>query len=308
MVLGLAGLPEAFGQTSQAITDANGNRNNSARSVTIPVTFRIKEVASEASLQTTDLVVSEDGEPQTITSIRSVGTNSPITLAVLIQEDLPTISNEIKGLAEFVRNLPKGSRVMVGYLRTGSLQVKLKFTTDLEKAAKSLRPPNGFANSGPYNPYVEVIEALRKFDSQPQGRRAILLISDGLDISRGLDSSLPTQSVDLRRAVSEAQRKSVAVYGFYAPTAVAEGNSLLASNAQSSLNYVANETGGHAFFQGISAPVSFDPYFKELDNSLERQAALTFLSTHPKKGFHKIAITSTTPGIRVVYPTGYVRQ
>jgi VWFA-related protein len=308
MVLGLAGLSEAVGQTSQAITDANSSRNSSARSVTIPVTFRIKEVASEASLQTTDLVVSEDGEPQTITSIRSVGTNSPITLAVLIQEDLPTISNEIKGLAEFLRNLPKGSRVMVGYLRTGSLQVKLKFTTDLEKAAKVLRPPNGFANSGPYNPYVEVIEALRKFDSQPQGRRAILLISDGLDISRGYDSSLPTQSLDLRRAVSEAQRKSVAVYGFYAPTAAAEGNSLLASNAQSSLNYLANETGGHAFFQGIGAPVSFDPFLKELDNSLERQAALTFLSTHPKKGFHKIAITSTTPGIRVVYPTGYVRQ
>lgn len=308
MVLGLAGLSEVFGQTSQAIADANGSRNTSARSVTIPVTFRIKEVASEASLQTTDLVVSEDGEPQTITSIRSVGTNSPITLALLIQEDLPTISNEIKGLAEFVRDLPKGSRVMIGYLRTGSLQVKLKFTTDLEKAAKSLRPPVGFASSGPYNPYVEVIEALRKFDSQPQGRRAILLISDGLDISRGVDSSLPTQSVDLRRAVSEAQRKSVAIYGFYAPTAAAEGNSLLASNAQSSLNYLATETGGHAFFQGISAPVSFDPYLKELDNSLERQAALTFLSTHSKKGFHKISITSTTPGIRVVYPTGYVKQ
>ena len=36
---------------------------------------------------------------------------------------------------------------MVGYLRTGSLQVKQRFTNDLEKAAKALRPPQGFASA-----------------------------------------------------------------------------------------------------------------------------------------------------------------
>ena len=294
----------------QTITSANTSRNpgGPGRSVVIPVTFRIKEAAAEPELQNIDLVISEDGEPQSILSIRGMGTNSPITLAVLIQEDLVgSVGNEIKSLAEFVRNLPRGSRVMIGYLRTGSLLVKQKFTIDLEKAAKALRPPSGFAGAGPYNPYVEVVEALKKFDSQPLGRRAILLISDGLDVSRGVDSSGPTQSVDLKRAVSESQKRGVAVYGFYTPTAAAQANSLLAANAQSSLLHLATETGGHAFFQGIGAPVSFDPYLKELDNSLERQAALTFLSTHLSKGFHKVSINSTTPGVRVAYPTGYVR-
>src|SRR5206468_8934482 len=125
--------------------------------------------------------------------------------------------------AEFVRQLPKGSRIMIGYIRTGTLQVRQKFTTDLEKASKSLRPPTGFASAAPYNPYVEVIEAVKRFESQPAGRRAILLLSDGLDISRGVDSSAPTQSVDLQRAINEAQRRSIAVYGFYAPSLAAEG-------------------------------------------------------------------------------------
>lgn len=196
---------------------------------------------------------------------------------------------------------------MVGYLRTGSLQVKQKFTTDLEKAAKALRPPIGTSTVGPYNPYVEVIEALKKFESQPLGRRAILLVSDGLDVSRGVDSSSPPQSIDLQRAVSESQRRSVAVYGFYAPTAASASNSLLAGNAQSSLLHLATETGGHAYFQGTGAPVSFDPFLRELDSSLDRQAALTFLSTHLNKGFHRIAISSVTPGVRVAYPTGYMR-
>jgi VWFA-related protein len=294
----------AFGQTPA--TGGDGASSGPGKPVTVPVTITIEKEA-ELELQNIDLTISEDGEPQTIISIRGIGTNSPITLAVLIQEDLPTVGNEIKPLAAFIRNLPKGSRVMVGYLRTGSLQVRQRFTNDLEKAAKALRPPSGFANSGPYNPYVEVIEALKRFESQPLGRRAILLVSDGLDISRGVDSSSPTQSVDLQRAVNESQRRGVAIYGFYAPSAVAVSSPPLAPNGQSSLKRLSDETGGLAFFQGTGAPVSFDPFIRELDISLQKQAALTFLSTHLGKGFHRIEVRSSTPGVRVSYPSGYVR-
>lgn len=298
--------PPSFGQT-QIITGADTS-GTPGRPVTIPVTIKMSEQAEGTpELQNIDLTIREDGEPQTIISLRGFG-NSPVSLALLIQEDLvPSVGTEIKALAEFVRGLPKGSRVMVGYLRTGSLQVKQKFTTDLEKAAKSLRPPSGFPSAGPYNPYVEVIEALKRFDSQPLGRRAILLVSDGLDVSRGVDSSAPTQSIDLQRAVNESQRRSVAIYGFYAPTQLAVGNRLLGANAQSSLLRLSNETGGMAFFQGTGAPVSFEPFIRELDISLQKQAALTFLSTHLNKGFHKIEVKSSTPGVRIAYPTGYIR-
>jgi len=283
----------------------NGSSRPSGKPVTVPVTIRVKE---ETELQNIDLSIHEDGEPQTIISLRGIGTSTPITLAVLIQEDLvPSVGNEIKDLAEFIRNLPTGSRVMVGYLRTGSLQVKQRFTADLDKAASALRPPTGSANNSPYNPYVEVIEALKRFEGQPLGRRAILLVSDGLDISRGVDSSSPTQSVDLQRAVNESQRRGVAIYGFYAPTIVAATNPGLVTNAQSSLLRLSDETGGIAFFQGTGAPVSFAPFIRELDSSLQKQAALTFLSTHLSKGFHRLEVKSSTPGVRVAYPSGYVR-
>jgi len=293
----------AFGQPQSVAGD--GATHGPGKPVTVPVTIRVKE---ETELQNIDLSIHEDGEPQTIISLRGIGTNSPITLVVLIQEDLvPSVGNEIKDMAEFIRKLPKGSRVMVGYLRTGSLQVKQRFTTDLEKAASSLRPPTGSATNSPYNPYVEVIEALKRFEGQPLGRRAILLVSDGLDISRGVDSSSPTQSVDLQRAINESQRRGVAVYSFYAPTIVAAANPVLISNAQSSLQRLSDETGGIPFFQGTGAPVSFAPFIRELDTSLQKQAALTFLSTHLGKGFHKIQVKSSTSGVRVAYPSGYVR-
>lgn len=310
VVLVFAGIRDGTVAQSQAQTTTLASSGSPARPVVIPLTIRVKGAVapSELELQTVDLTVSEDGEPQTILSVRAMGTSSPINLIILIQDDLvPSIGLETKSLAEFVRRLPRGSRVSIGYLRTGSLQVRQKFTSDLEKAAKSLRGPIGVASVAPYNPYVEVIEALKRFDAQPAGRRAILLVSDGLDTSHGVDSSGPTQSLDLQRAINEAQRRSVAIYSFYAPTAITATDGNLIPNAQSSLQRISDETGGRAFFQGFGAPTSFDPFIKELSSALDRQIALTYLSTHLNKGFHRVKIRSSTPGVEITYPASYKR-
>src|SRR5258705_13566412 len=66
----------------------------------------------------------------------------PLNIAILIQDDLVSqVSNELGVTRDFIRSLPAGSRVMVGYITTGSLQVRQPFTTELEKAANSLRMP-----------------------------------------------------------------------------------------------------------------------------------------------------------------------
>ena len=282
------------------------------RSVTIPITVRQRggDAAMRELQGVGDLTVTEDGDEQRILSLRAYGTETPISVGILIQDDVVTsVSNEIRALREFINRLPRGSRVMVGYIKAGSLDVRQRFTADLDRAAQSLRIPVGSATAAPYNPYVEIVEGLRRFEAMPKGRRALLVVTDGLDISRGVDSSLPSQSVDLQRAIREAQRQGVAVYSFYAPsvTATTIGNFRLISNGQSSLERLADETGGRAFFQGTGAPVSFDPFLKELAGTFTRQLALTYLSTHPKKGYHRIKVTSNVDGVKIEHPAGYTR-
>ena len=283
-----------------------GRQKGSAKPVTVPVTIKVRRTTPEVEMRFVDYILKEDGELQTILSMRRASENA-ITLAILIQDDLvSSVSSEAKPLANFVRRLPPGSRVMIGYIRTGTLDVRRKFTTDLEKAAKGLRPPMGLASASPYNPFVEVIEGLRRFDSQPLGRRAIILVSDGLDTSRGADSSSPSQSLDLQRAINEAQRRSVAIYSIYAPSATGSG-ALLGLNGQSCLERLSNETGGRAYFEGTGAPVSFDPFLKEIDASISMQIALTYLSTHPDKGFHRLEIKPLENDVELRHPTGYPR-
>jgi hypothetical protein len=198
---------------------------------------------------------------------------TPLNLAILVQDDLvPRVGNEIDATREFIRALPAGSRVMIGYLRSGSLQVRQEFTTDLEQAGRALRIPVGNVNAAPFNPYVEVIEALRHFEAEGQNRNAVLLISDGLDISRGFDSFSTINSIDMERAVREAKRRNVTVYSFYAPSVgLTSYNRQAVSFGQSALNRISNETGGRAFFQGTSF-VSFNPYFDRLSRTLDGAA------------------------------------
>ncbi len=282
-------------------------KDGKVRVMTIPISIfskqELKEKQNEEFLEAGNITVRENGEEQVILSIRSVS-NTPMALAILIQDNLSPVFNlELTKLAQFIRRLPKGSRVMVGYLRAGSIQTRQKFTEDLEKAANSLRIVSGNANFGPNSPYEGVREALDKFDALPLGRRSILLISDGLDI----ENSSPSQSLELERAILKAQRKSVAVYCFYSTTNFTEENrSIVSLDAQGSLNKIADETGGRAFFQGTLAPVTMEPFFRDLDIALGRQFALTYLSTNMKKGYYKVQVLSTNPEIKIDHPKGYV--
>ena len=288
------------------------NQDKQVRTVTIPISFSLKKEEkdnlSAEFIQAGDLRVKEDGDDQVILSIRSVS-NTPLAIAVLIQDDLTSEANlKLGEIRTFIRGLPTGSRVMVAYLRAGTIQVRQKFTDDLEKAAKSLRIIVGSPSAAPSSPFQGVEEALDRFDALPSGRRAILLVSDGLDVSRGIESSTPGQSVDLERAILRAQRRSVAVYSFYTPASLTDNNSLLSLNGQGSLEKLSDETGGRAFFQGSIAPVSFEPFFKDLNKALNRQFALTYLSTHLKKGYHKIQVTSSNPEVEIEHPRGYYHR
>jgi hypothetical protein len=201
--------------------------------------------------------------------------SEPLNIAILVQDDLISrVGNELGVTREFIRSLPAGSRVMVGYITAGSLQVRQPFTTDLGRAASSLRIPIASTSASAYNPYVEVLEALKKFDSSWQGHNAILLISDGLDTSRGFDADSAGHTLDIDRTISEANRRNTAIFSFYAPSVGLTSRSYLAASyGQSSLNRVSHDTGGRAFFQGTTGFVTFDSYFSRLRAELNRQYA-----------------------------------
>jgi hypothetical protein len=218
------------------------------------------------------IAVSRQGQPSSDGSPKSGATSfteptpppsdaRPV-IEILIQDNLISrVDNEIKGLKDLIRTLPEGSSVLTGYITTGTLNVTQDFTTDRNRAAGSLRILRG-ASAAPYNPYIELIEGLKRFDSQPQGRRVVLLVSDGVDLSHGFSDANPSQSMDLNRSIREAQQRGVSVSSIFAPEIGLGGHSLFLINfGQGCLNKLADKTGGKSY-NGTNTFVSFDPYIK----------------------------------------------
>lgn len=298
----------AFLLIASAIARQEPNKiTQSGRDVTILLTVHTHNDRTRAladRLKPEDFSVRENDLPQRIISAKSPSETPPV-IAVLIQDDLVSrVSNEIRGIKDFIRRLPEGSRVMTGYLSAGSLRVTQDFTTDRERAAESLRILLSGASASPFNPYVEVLEALRRFDSQAAGRRMVLVVSDGLDVSRGFRSASPMLSVDLDRAISEAQQRGISVFAIYAPSVGLTGRSHLAmSYGQGSLNRIADETGGDAFFSGTDF-VSFGPYIREYTELLGRQWLITYRSTNLEPGFRKIEV-KTDYDLELLHSAGY---
>lgn len=280
------------------------------RTVSIPISIYTKEELQQGQmeelLQVDRLWVKENAVEQKILSIRS-RSDLPLSLAILIQDDLTSDFNlQIKEIRNFVLGLPRGSRVMVAYVRAGSLDVRQKFAEDLTKASKSFRIVLSSPSSAPRSPYDGVSEALDRFDALPAGRRAILLFSNGLDLSGGLASSSPSQSDTLRSAVLKAQRRSVAVYSIFASASTnSSAPSTGVMNGQASLIALSDDTGGRAFFSGSNTPVNIEPFLRRFNLLITRQFLLSYLSPNMKKGYYKVEVGSTNPAVKIEHPKGY---
>jgi hypothetical protein len=193
---------------------------------------------------------------------------------------------------------------MVGYIHGGTLRVKQRFTDNLERAAAAVQIVAATPSAN--GPFEGVDEATNYFEALPTGRRAILLISDGLDSSRGNSAADIISTPEMDRAILKAQRRGVAIYSIWSPTILTnDTNSTLISLGQSALAKLTEQTGGRSFYQGSIPPVSFLPFLKDLVIMFERQFALTYLSTHMNKGYHRVDVSSTNPDVKIEHPKGY---
>ena len=78
------------GTEDEGVVKVQGQRGG-VRPVTIPITVRQRGVsnAAQQELQNIGIItVQEDGEEQKILSIRAVGTDTPISVAILVQDDV----------------------------------------------------------------------------------------------------------------------------------------------------------------------------------------------------------------------------
>jgi hypothetical protein len=260
------------------------------------------------TLQPGDLTVLRGNTPIPVLSLqRLTGDLADMQLFVLMDDSTrsSSLSLQFPELKAFLAGLPASTQVAMGYMRNGSFGLAQAFTADHQKAVGALRLPMAIPGENG-SPYFALSDLAKHWPSkEPTGRRAVLMLTDGVDRYWGA-ASMHDPYVDT--AVHDALKAGVMVYSIYLRGAGLEGRSGWATTtAQSRLIEVSEETGGCAYFQGFTDPVTISPFLSDFQDRLANQYQVTIEGAN-EKGVQPVKLRVELPGLKILAPTHiYVR-
>jgi hypothetical protein len=244
------------------------------------VTVEARHGADVPAVQKEDVMVYQ-GRDRVKTSdwVPLQGDRAALDLFLLLDDAADSsLGSQLADLRTFINSQPATTRIGVGYMRNGTVDMVQNLTEDHAQAAQSLRLPIGSAGVNA-SPYFSVAELIKRWPEAPV-RREILMISDGIDRYGPGGASDPY--VD--QAVEQAQRAGIVIFSIYNPGEGHFAHSPWRINwGQNYLSQLSDESGGESFYLGFGPPVSIAPYLDDLGRRLLHQYLLTFLAKPVKK-------------------------
>ena len=260
--------------------------------------------SAEHILAPADLNAIVDGSPAGISGVQPLA-GARMQLVVLLDDSAGISSSTLHfgELRAFLESLPATTEVAVGYMRNGTVLETQGFTLDHAAAAKSLRAPLGVPGLNG-SPYFALSDLARHWPSEePAERKAVLMLTDGVDPYYG-NAVLDDPYVDA--SIHDSAAHELAVYSIYLRGAGMAGNGLRRSwdtnFAQSRLDEVAQQTGGHAYFQDFSNPVTIAPFLDDLQKRFANQYRVT-IAGNGAKGLLSLKLRSVSNGLKIEAPT-----
>ncbi|HVW87171.1 MAG TPA: VWA domain-containing protein [Bryobacteraceae bacterium] len=280
----------------QTATGDAGTIHVDVRLVRILATVKDAAGAAVGALGKDDFEVLDNGAPQQI-SVFERQTDQPLSVAVLIDNSGSTAKDlryETDSVTRFARAL----------LREGNPQdavalysfnweiVKLNgFTRNITAIERSLRGLHGEAGTSLYD---AILLASRDIEDR-QGRKILIVVTDGGDT---------TSKTDFQRATESAQLADAVIYPvLVVPITNEAGRNVGGENALTTLS---QRTGGRVFAPTLGAEM--DQAFDQIIRDLRTQYLIGFYPKDvplTKDRFHPLRISVRDAKLRVVARSGY---
>ncbi len=260
--------------------------------------------ASESALDRDDITVTLAKAPARVVSLqRLAGPLASLQLFVLLDDSTPasTFGVQIPQLKAFIEASPPGTQVAVGYMRNGTFGQVQGFTADHQKAARAVRLPVAEVGLNG-SPYFALSDLAKHWPGEEAaGRRVVLMLTDGVDRYYGDNWEIDDPYADA--AVRDALQNGVVVYSIYMRDAgLYDRGGRTTLFAQSRLQQVSEETGGYAYFQEFTNPVSVSPFLDNLQNRLDHQYRVIIAALN-LKGVQPVKVRSEVRGLKIEAPT-----
>ncbi len=280
--------------------------------VNILCTVRGKNNALIGNLEKSDFHVFEDGKEQEIKYFTRE-TDLPLTIGLLVdvsgsQERL--IDTERRAASQFFRSVlrPKDLAFLISFGKDSELlQDSTSSPKLLEDGLKELRlnASVGGLHPGPVPNqtqagtvlwdavYLAANERLRS----ETGRKVIVVITDGVD-----EGSKKTRD----QAIREAQLADTVVYSiYYVDLGCCGGGFGFRGSGEGELKKLSDETGGRVL--RVDRKNSLDDIFKEIQDEMRSQYALSYTPTNAKKdgSYRKLEFKMSNKDYKVQARKGY---
>jgi Ca-activated chloride channel family protein len=266
--------------------------------VSVLVTVRDKSGKFVNDLEQADFVVEEDGVSQTI-SYFSRQDDLPLTLGLLVDisgSQAEVLGDELTASDAFFKQvLREGvdqaflvSFATRAWLMQNVTVSRAKLQEGLGILGKGLRDQRGYGGTVLYDAVLDASDEIMK---RLQGRKALVLLTDGEDTtSRG----------SLELAIASCQRTDTLAYCIGIGTGLGRGAAVLET--------LSKKTGGRYF--AVSKKQSVDVIYKTIEEELRSQYNIGYLPplSAPGKnrtGFHKIRVMVKRSGTIVTTRDGY---
>lgn len=236
----------------------------------------VKGSEAPPALSAQDLAVKIGGKDAIVTNwIPLRAPNDPIELVLMIDSGArSSMATQMGDIEKFIRTLPPNARAALAYMEGGAARFTGPLTTDREESLKGLHIPGGFAGENG-SPYFCLSDLAKRWPSDERGaRRIVVMIGDGVDYyNRRLDLDDPY----VQAAIEDSVRAGLVVYSLYWENkGLADATAASNYSGQSLITQVTQATGGTSYWEGTGNPVTFEPYFKDLDRRLQNQYELSF--------------------------------
>jgi VWFA-related protein len=246
-----------------------------------------------------DFVLSENNRPQTIRYF-SRETDLPLTLGLMVDTSMSqrrVLDAERSASFRFLEVVLRPAKDQVFLMQFDfRIFVRLPLTSNLRQLNDALAyvdtPTRGqlqVQTGGGTLLYDAVVTASQDIMARQQGRKALILLTDGVDT--GSDSTVA-------EAIDAAQRADTLIYSILFSDAGAYGF-IGGPNGRHPLARMARETGGSLF--EVSKKQSIEQIFDIIQEELRSQYNLGFVSDQPvtTSEFRRIQLTTKRKGLLV---------
>lgn len=255
---------------------------NQGRGQAVVTVLPANDKAPAPDVSPQNLAIKVNGQNSTVTNWTPLrGQNDRLELVIMIDSGArSSIGTQLNDISNFVNSLPAGSKVAIAWMVNGTARLATPLTPDHQQALKGIHLPSGPIGASA-SPYFCLSNLAKNWPSNDHGaRRVVVMITDGIDY---YEPRYDPEDPYMQAAITDSVRSGLVVYSIYWQNRGRLDRSWYGTDAgQNLLTQVTQTTGGYSYWQGIGNPVSFQPYFKDLDRRLQNQYEVAF--TAPLNG------------------------